>query len=54
MKLCQEKFRLDFRKRFFPERMIGHWNRFLKELVMTPSLSESKECLDGAFSYTLL
>jgi len=24
MKLCQEKFRLDIRKSFFPERVVGH------------------------------
>lgn len=27
MKLCQEKFRLDMRKRFFTEKLLGHWNR---------------------------
>lgn len=54
MKLCQAKFRLDFRKMFFPERMAGHKNRVPKETVMTPSLSEFKECLDGVFSHTVL
>lgn len=52
MKLCQAKFRLDVGKKFFPEWMVGHWNGFPREIVMTPSMSEFKECLDEAFSDT--
>jgi len=40
MKLHQGKFNLDVRKRFFTERMLGHWNRVLREVVTAPSLSE--------------
>ncbi|KAK4832266.1 hypothetical protein QYF61_021665 [Mycteria americana] len=46
MKLRQGKFRLDFRKRFFTEEVIGYWNRLSREVVMAPSLSEFKEHLD--------
>ena len=53
MKLCQGKFRLDIRRRFFTERVVGHWKRIPREVVMTPSLSELKECLDNALSHRL-
>ena len=26
MKLIQGRFRLDIRKKFFPQRVFGHWN----------------------------
>lgn len=50
MKLQQGKFRLDIRKRFFTERVIGHRNRLPKEVVAAPSLSEFKECVDNTLS----
>jgi len=51
MKLCQGKFRLDIRKRFFTERVIGHLDRVRREVVTAQSLSEFKEHLDDALSH---
>ncbi|KFQ10487.1 hypothetical protein N329_11475, partial [Haliaeetus albicilla] len=52
-KLHQGKFRLNIRKRFLIERVVGHWNRLPGEVVTAPSLSEFKEHLDDAFSHTV-
>ncbi|KFQ00499.1 hypothetical protein N330_08865, partial [Leptosomus discolor] len=53
MKLRQGQFGLDIRKRFFTERVVGHWNRLPREAVRAPSLSEFKERLDDALSYII-
>ena len=48
LKLRQGRFRLDFRRRFFTQRVVMHWNRLPKEVVDAPSLEALIARLDVA------
>ncbi|KAJ7396011.1 hypothetical protein BTVI_149461 [Pitangus sulphuratus] len=51
MKLYQWRFRLDIRKRFFTQRVVGHWNWLLREVVTAQSLTEFEKHLDNTLKH---
>lgn len=45
MKLHQGQFSLDIRRRFFTVRVVSHWNRLPREVVMAASLLKTSRSI---------
>ena len=43
-----KRFWLDIRKNLFSEKVVMHWNRLPREMVESPSLGKSKNCVSVA------
>ena len=50
-RMKQGRLRLDIWKGFFTLRVVGHWNRLPREVIMALSLSELLACLDNALRF---
>ncbi|KAJ7422086.1 hypothetical protein WISP_39754 [Willisornis vidua] len=51
LKLCQERLSSDIRKRFFSQRVVGRWNRLLREVVTASSLTKFKEHFENTLRH---
>ena len=53
LKLKEERFRLDIRKKLFTPRVVRHWSRLSRDALDAPSLELFKARLDGALNYLI-
>ncbi|KFZ51736.1 hypothetical protein N321_01481, partial [Antrostomus carolinensis] len=52
-KMWQGRVRLAMRKRFFRQRVVEHWNRLPREMVMAPSLTRFQKHLAKALRHVV-
>ena len=52
-KICQGRFRLGVRKRFYIQRMVEQWNEFPRDVVMAPRLTVFKKRLDNTLRHIM-
>ncbi|KFZ50951.1 hypothetical protein N321_07851, partial [Antrostomus carolinensis] len=50
-KMCQGRFRLAMRKRFSRQRVVEHWNRLPREVIMPQSLTVFKKHFDNTLRH---
>ncbi|KFV70171.1 hypothetical protein N307_08689, partial [Dryobates pubescens] len=48
LKAEEGRFKMEIRKKFFPVRVVRHWNRLPREAVDAPTLEVFKASLDEA------
>lgn len=53
VKLHLKKFCLDTRKRFFTEEVVNPWNSLPWKVIVAPSLSEFKKCLENTHGHKI-
>ncbi|TRZ15040.1 hypothetical protein HGM15179_012061 [Zosterops borbonicus] len=53
-RLCQGRLRSNIRKMFFTQRVAGHWNRLLREVVTGPSLADFGKCLKNTQEHNVI
>ena len=53
MELGQGRVRLGLRERFCTQRVVGHWDRLPRAVVIAPSLWEFKKRLDNALRHVV-
>ena len=51
LELHQGKFRMDIGKKFFTERMVKHWKKLARKVVVALSPSVFKKCLDNCLRH---
>lgn len=53
-KLKQDRFSLEIKKKFFPVRVMRHWNKLSREIVDPPSIEMFKARLGEGLSNPVL
>ena len=53
MELGQGRVRLGVREKFFTERVVGHWDRIPRAVIIALSLLVFKKCLDSVLRHMI-
>ena len=44
---------MDIRKKLFTERVVKHWNKLTREVIIAPSLMVFNKCLENTLRYMI-